>query len=546
MKNGILFLSVLFSFLFISIAYSQVFGEADKQRILAELDSTGYEFLTLKKIIFYNITEAIPTLESRFWSKSMTMRAAYLDVLAELNSPNTFSFALALIDSSENVDLPNSLITKLRATKSLFKVNDYSTANYIFDWLEEYHEGRLVLEGSFAIRLLPKLLDFPEYEPQVKQELIYIARNESFADYRIVAMDALVNRYGDELIPFLLERVREDTASYVRWNAFKQLSKLDYEELHNLIKERLALEIEFIYRIRLADTLLAKYGQPEDYLFLVNHIQNDSDPRVKEMIGLFTQYKKPPKLKLSFEIIENIDSLISYTEQAYSFGWIGDQNYVINLISGLEIAKSNILYSDSLLSRDRIKEYQESINLVFIDSLNIGPQFVLREGWNILYWNAQYILDRLPQLPVNADIEEINPAMSLVNPGSFTMEVKGTGFTTSSVIYFNGNARTTTFVADTLLTAEIQSTDVSVAGNYPVWVSDGTTNSDTLTFSVVSSLPKPVRPVLECVRNNGDGTYTAFFGYKNENNVSVYIPVGNKNKFTPTPQDRGQTRVFLP
>jgi hypothetical protein len=52
--------------------------------------------------------------------------------------------------------------------------------------------------------------------------------------------------------------------------------------------------------------------------------------------------------------------------------------------------------------------------------------------------------------------------------------------------------------------------------------------------------------VLECVTNNGDGTYTAYFGYKNDNTVSVYIPAGSKNKFTPTPQDRGQTKVFLP
>ena len=401
MKNRILCFIIFILLFCVQSNYTQIFDETDKQRILAELDSTGYEFLTLEKIVFYNITEAIPILESRFWSKSMTMRSAYLDVMAELNSTNTISFALALIDSSENVDLPNPLITKLRATNSLFKVNNYSTANYVFELLEEYHEGRLKLEGSFAIRLLPKLLDFPEYEPQVKQELIYIARNEGFADYRILAMDALVNRYGDEFMPFLLERVREDTTSYVRWNAFKQLSKLDYEELHNLIKERLPSETEFIYRIRLADTLLAKYGQLEDYLFLINYVQNDSDPRAKEMIGLFTQYKKPPILNSSIEIIEIIDSLISYSEQAHSFGWIGDQNYVTNLVSILEIAKSNILHSDSLLCWKRIKEYQESINFVFIDSLNIDPQFVLREGWNILYWNAQYILDRLPKSDSN-------------------------------------------------------------------------------------------------------------------------------------------------
>src|SRR5262249_40905619 len=46
--------------------------------------------------------------------------------------------------------------------------------------------------------------------------------------------------------------------------------------------------------------------------------------------------------------------------------------------------------------------------------------------------------------------------------------------------------------------------------------------------------------------NNGSGSYTARFGYSNLNTVSVTIPVGANNKFTPTPIDRGQTTVFLP
>ena len=207
-----------------------------------------------------------------------------------------------------------------------------------------------------------------------------------------------------------------------------------------------------------------------------------------------------------------------------------------------------MLNGDSLACAVKVKSFQDLVDFVYKDSLNTDARFVTLEGWNFLYWNAQYILDRLPEIPivVAADIDVINPAMSLVNPGTFTMEVKGSGFSSSSVVYFNGNARATTFVSDSTLNAQILSTDVSVAGNFPVWVSDNTLNSDTLIYKVVSTLPQPVRPVLECVTNNGDGTYTAFFGYENENSVSVYIPVGSKNKFTPNPQDRGQTRVFKP
>ncbi len=60
------------------------------------------------------------------------------------------------------------------------------------------------------------------------------------------------------------------------------------------------------------------------------------------------------------------------------------------------------------------------------------------------------------------------------------------------------------------------------------------------------SLSAPVRPILECVEYLGVAQYRAHFGYKNENVEAATIPIGAANKFTPTPQDRGQPTVFQP
>jgi len=54
-----------------------------------------------------------------------------------------------------------------------------------------------------------------------------------------------------------------------------------------------------------------------------------------------------------------------------------------------------------------------------------------------------------------------------------------------------------------------------------------------------------VVPVLHCVAKNGDGTFTARFGYVNDNTEAVTIPVGEANKFTPGP-NRGQVTAFQP
>ena len=56
----------------------------------------------------------------------------------------------------------------------------------------------------------------------------------------------------------------------------------------------------------------------------------------------------------------------------------------------------------------------------------------------------------------------------------------------------------------------------------------------------------PITPILECVTAVAGGSYTALFGYKNENKSSITIPVGSNNKFYPSPINRGQTTVFKP
>jgi len=55
-----------------------------------------------------------------------------------------------------------------------------------------------------------------------------------------------------------------------------------------------------------------------------------------------------------------------------------------------------------------------------------------------------------------------------------------------------------------------------------------------------------VIPLLECVDNNGDGTYTAHFGYLNQSRKTITLRIGHKNEFRPGQPDRGQPTVFLP
>jgi len=53
-------------------------------------------------------------------------------------------------------------------------------------------------------------------------------------------------------------------------------------------------------------------------------------------------------------------------------------------------------------------------------------------------------------------------------------------------------------------------------------------------------------PLLNCVQDNGNGTFTAHFGYLNQTASAITVPLGPKNMFVPPPNDRGQPTVFQP
>jgi Subtilase family len=62
-------------------------------------------------------------------------------------------------------------------------------------------------------------------------------------------------------------------------------------------------------------------------------------------------------------------------------------------------------------------------------------------------------------------------------------------------------------------------------------------------------VPAPTQsviPIVECVADLGGGSFEARFGYNNPNALGVKIPVGNKNKFSPLPINRGQVTTFAP
>ena len=90
----------------------------------------------------------------------------------------------------------------------------------------------------------------------------------------------------------------------------------------------------------------------------------------------------------------------------------------------------------------------------------------------------------------------------------------------------------------------------AVSGNYivRVWSLDGSFDeSRPYTLRFEPPKPQKITPILECVAENPDGTFTAHYGYENPNPYVVVIDSRHQNTFHPGPVFRtGQPEYFVP
>lgn len=173
------------------------------------------------------------------------------------------------------------------------------------------------------------------------------------------------------------------------------------------------------------------------------------------------------------------------------------------------------------------------------------------------YPNMLYYYYEKKQSSINIDLTKlatigtISSQNILVGSGAFTLSVTGKNFTANSKVRLNGTNRATTFIADMLLQATIRAGDVDTATTVYIAIRDSIAPSshvttDSLALNVISLPQQSLQPILDCVTQTNDTTYTAWFGYENDDTTSIFVPVGPQNKFSPDPNDRNQPIVFTP
>jgi hypothetical protein len=410
MKRTHLFVSIVFLAWLAGTSNAQTITPEERQYIIADLDSVDIlkRGNAVRDVIKYDIAEAIPILEAKFWGWPTTLQFGVLDALVHFNSPNLGTLAHAMIDSAEF--LANRLVEpggfrepydalriRARASYGLLKIGDYSSVQHLLQDLERgsSHIFPHVLE---MLKILA--INAPQYAQQAKHHLVRLSREAYLGIARGAALHVIAELYGSEICPDLVGSFQGDTAhSSNRILAMELLFQLDCPNLNNLLRERLSQETAWSYRTDIADSLLFRYGTISDYRFVQDYLPFEPHSTARSIMITGLEGFRPPQPKASVPLMEMFDTLHAQIIQTMEIAWLGENNFVNELGSHIQNAKTYLDGGDSLSSASQIELFQQKVDAEYRDSLDGDNRFVTVEGWKFLFYNAQYILDRLPAIP---------------------------------------------------------------------------------------------------------------------------------------------------
>jgi hypothetical protein len=383
----------IFISLVIVIANENLIAQCNSQTLLAKLNSDDrveiYE--ALDSIIICNITEAIPTLESKFnLEQGITLKHYLLDALYKLNANNVESLANSFINSVDDLHAPEGikLSNKLSAIKILFELDDYSKAQLVFD----IADNNTLSLNSLLIDLLEIIAqNVPAMEEGAKSRLISQSLNARYGWDRFRALNILVNNYDSEMTDLVLGISENDPDMSVRMQALEHLISLNYSSLKQFLNQRIHIEEDPSIRVNIADAILTVFGEPSDLKSVMDYLPNEIDSIAYSVIGNYIDLFIPPK-PASLNWSGMITKLISYTTEMYSYQCIANTQTRDYYISKLNLLKRQI---ESRRYKDACKTINNDL-LARIET-DLTANNITNEGYKFLHYYCVYIKEDFSQ-----------------------------------------------------------------------------------------------------------------------------------------------------
>jgi formylmethanofuran dehydrogenase subunit C len=397
----------------------QTISEADKQQVLQNLQFEGFikggdslwlrVFDALRKVEKYKIVEATAIIKSEIWSCDGPMVYVMMKTLYYLHDPDVLTIIKAIIDTAESIlagsprknqwYFENPKATRHDAILQLFDLGDFT---YVDKFVQDITEkGRLEYPDDIAaagdiIKLVPSYRDF------AKTELLKVMYTDTTwtGNYRGQAsreMRSTINYCLPELTTFFANA--EDYTGN-NWGIAHDIAPLKYPPFADALKSKLSTNKELVYHDDYMRFLLKYYGTPSSYQFMETYTHTQQDSSLIEYARYMIHSFEPDTPSVNTPVSDMLDMLMSYTQQCSSLGWLGNQAFVTQLTQYITMAKTPLLTrADSLICAQKVMQFKQAIDIEYRDVSNATSNFVTLGGWKFLYYNAQYILDRLPQIP---------------------------------------------------------------------------------------------------------------------------------------------------
>ena len=465
---------------------------AQQDSIINKLNSELYSqrFQARDYIEENKLYQYIPALEERiFLSEDDFEVYNFLRVLDELNAQNLQNITSHFIDTIDYYPgsaFMDKLELKVDATGILINLQDYSTINYLWQILERDKPGGKI-EPS-VINILSELLYVPQYETRAKQELLdiynssyYRNMEDGLFNFRPQILGILVKKYGMEIKDILLESFLNDPSVSIRISSIDYLREINYPRLDTLLIYKLYSQtLDTVVNPIIGLNITQMLNTPQGLHTLTTYKPTIINQSVEEAINRYVEARKYSEAKRIYleSLSQYLDTIKTFISDLQAYNWLGDLTFSNELKNILTTAKTNLQNGDSLTCRVQVKSFQDLVDNVYKDSLNSDPRFVTIEGWKFLYWNAKYILDRLPEPPANPNL-----IVNLKN--SF-----GTQIPASNVMYYDGSWKDAVNNGDGTFTVKTTKPTVSVRVFYEganQTVNNVPAQNNTYTFQTVNA-----------------------------------------------------------
>jgi hypothetical protein len=333
--------------------------------------------------------------------------------------------ALLQLGDARGVSALDSLITKTIPDDSYYARNKIEAIkafaskgvyNYVDTLLSNYLY--LIRGGSCGNPVSSTMLLYvnrAKYHDRVFSTMINSyssSMNYHVKDDIVFAFDEMNTQQGYE---FLLNVLKTDTTYLTRAISLDCLRKKPTAEFLSYVFQAAQTEpnedmrSDFFYNLYWLET-------PAAFFRIKQIIQTELDYYLRETMIDLTNWFVPKKPDPEVSVITLIDSLVSIEKQVIPFNWLGDQTFATEVNGYLITAQNNLNASNQIACARQIRNFQQAVDQAYHDST--ANRFVTIEGWKFLYYNAQYILDRLPALTTSLIVKLVNSSGANLTGGT--------------------------------------------------------------------------------------------------------------------------------